>query len=47
MCLSAAKWGGHGALPGTNRTDNDYEQIHFTVNSLPFNVELTQTLFVH
>lgn len=35
MCLSAAQWGGHGALPGMNRTDNDFRQVHFAANSLP------------
>lgn len=35
MCLSAAQWGGHGALPGMNRTDNDFRQVHFTASSFP------------
>lgn len=35
MCLSAAQWGGHGALPGMKRTDNDFRQVHFAANFFP------------
>lgn len=35
MCLSAAQWGGHGALPGMIGKDNDFRQVHFAANSLP------------